>query len=246
MAARAPARRRPSAWRTSGWPRWATSGTSWPRPPSTRRSASSSAAGSPTPRRWWRAWSRWPGSGRPTETRSARWPRSTRPRPRCPGRGRPALPVPALRARLALAAGNLAEAARWVRGRGLAVERRAGLSRASPSTGCSPGCCWPSTSPRPPSSCWSGGGRWRVAQGRVGERAATAGAGGAGPRRRRRPARRAGRAGRGARRSPRRRATCGCSSTRGPRSRRCCASCWSVGASSSSAAVPSRGSSSPG
>ena len=69
-------------------------------------------------------------------------------------------PVSALRARLALAGGNLAEAARWVRAAGSPWTTSRSIP-ASPSTGCSRGCCWPSTSPPPRSSCWSGGERWR-------------------------------------------------------------------------------------
>ena len=65
---------------------------------------------------------RWRGSGRPAAIRPGPWRRSARPcRPR---RARPGLlnPVPAQRARLLLAQGDLAAAARWTQETGLAAD----------------------------------------------------------------------------------------------------------------------------
>ena len=86
-----------------------------------------------------------------------------------PGGGRPALPVPALRARLALAEGNLAEAARWVRGRGLTVDDEP-VYLANREYRVLARVLLAEHDPRAARSrCWSGGGRWRWP--RVGRRA---------------------------------------------------------------------------
>ena len=64
-------------------------------------------------------------------------------------------PVPAQRARLLLAQGDVAAAARWTDETGLHAEDEPRYPR-EPDTWCWPGCCWPSIGPPRRSRCWTG------------------------------------------------------------------------------------------
>ena len=105
-------------------------------------------------------------------------------------------PVPAQRARLQLAQGEVAAAARWAQQRGLGPDDDPAI-RGSRSTWSWPGCCSPRTAPARRSRCWSGSTRrpsaktGRAASSRSGAAGARAGG-------RRRGERRGGRPGRGA------------------------------------------------
>ena len=117
-AARPCPRRASAMW---AWPRWPTSATSSTQPSGTSPRASRCAASLPTPRRWPRAW---------RHRRGSCSQRVIRPGPRRDGRGRRAWPVPpgllnpipSQRARLLLAQGEVAAAARWVQERGLGAD----------------------------------------------------------------------------------------------------------------------------
>src|SRR5262249_16165440 len=106
---------------TWGWRRWPTSGTNSTLPWVSSPRASQGAGSSSTLRRWSPAWRRWRGFGRPKGMLAG-----------AGGGGRgaggaaagPAVtgllnPVPAERARLLLAQGEVAAAARWAQERGL-------------------------------------------------------------------------------------------------------------------------------
>ena len=128
---------RPSAWRTSGWPRWATRGTSCPRPPSMHamrhravppaRLRPALVAGLVT-----LAWIR-QAEGDPVGALDAI---DEAGRPRCPRRWSTcAIPCPALRARLVLARGQPR------RGRALGPAAAGWLWRTSPSIPASRSTC---------------------------------------------------------------------------------------------------------
>ena len=93
-------------------------------------------------RRWRTAWRRWPGSGRPEATRPAPWTRWTEAeRVAEPDVVDLLNPVPAQRARLLLAQGDVDAAARWTSERGLDAGRRAELSPGAGVSACWPECC---------------------------------------------------------------------------------------------------------